>query len=252
MSAPHLLRHAAMAGIALIAVSVFIPVFSDLDAATLLLSAEPPTDQESHAAFARDWHAQMDALRTWKYPLFDAGMSLLTVTALVFGTLRLSKATTLQGLAPRMTTPTRLWHFFALGGLAWGLAAISYVDLIFRDISRFDAPPWADSPMAAALGLGSFVVALPFFALVGLAAIARAPLPIGLWYWSRKAPLASWFWTLSLGGCACLTTLLFLSACATGAPYLIGSAYLGTYLLLAARAAAIARHSAPETDAAPQ
>ncbi len=71
----------ALLGVLLLAKSFATPQWSDEGRFEALAGQDPPEnlydDHAAYAAYNRRWFRDMDAIRTAKWPLFDAGSSLL-------------------------------------------------------------------------------------------------------------------------------------------------------------------------------
>ncbi|GAA0558835.1 hypothetical protein [Rhizomicrobium electricum] len=233
---------AVAVGIYLVSLSLPMPEWTDEVRADAVKSWLPPEDLRgaTYDAYNRKWTAAMDAARTNKWPLYDAGTSLIaTGVSLVLGTLLLGirRGSDLGSLQ----TPKSRWFIVLLCTLAWFGLWLTQWELVFQDFNRWRYPTWADT---IAIPLASFtiyaLVGWPVLALAGwFGALRKSVLPINLWVWRTDAPFRSYAFT-ALAWFALALVPLLLQGAFTGGPYwAVPEAFLWFYCVAITRAAAL-------------
>lgn len=159
-----------VSGAAAIAWSYVIPAFSDESEMQRLMSTWPPdtATPEQRARFTRDWHAQMDGLRTPKWQVLEAGVILLTLGVLAAAAgllLRRRPIRSWRGLS----TPRHVATFIALSLVPPVLLCLGLIVDAVNLFYRYQLPPWGDS---LAIVFFSVLGGLPF--LVGICVVLAA------------------------------------------------------------------------------
>lgn len=185
-----------------------LPPYTDVKRANELRTASPPkwTSREEVDAFTRQWHRDMHAIRTRKWPLFDQGRSLLTLGLSILACIvafRLWR----PGAVFALQTPSRTRLIGLFMGTYLAVVPVDWIN-IGEIFDREYAPWWADSiglPMGAILI--NVLWTLPILAGALWLTIRRAALPVSLWAWDRSRPVRSF--TVTCLAAAALSILLF-------------------------------------------
>lgn len=232
------LAFGAAIGFLLFAYSFDLPEYSDPERADALQSANWTIAPDLHA-FTQDWFRQMDEVRTAKWDIqnfgvgfFSLSMSLL-LAALAF---RIDAATQLR----TVKTPATVRGFLIPGAIAWVVTTLSYVYVLFRDLSRGYYPTWADSVAIPLAAVPVPLILLPIPLILGWLTVRKAALPVNVWIWNRSRPIRSWVWAILFGTLCLLLTLLLIDAVFNGDFILVPLVLLALYLCLSARAAVTA------------
>ena len=228
-------------GIFLLAVSHNRPIYNDPQEAQRLLSINyaivPNTEKDN---FTQDWFIKMDKLRTDKYPLLDMGINLITTAISLVILSIISKDWTFQAFK-NLKTPPKRTYFILLGSVGWIGLHIAELQMLTIDFKRGEFPWWADSlaiPMTSIYL--SLMITLPILILIGTLLLCHNPtLPISLWVWDHSNRLKSSIWSVLYGiGIICIAVMMYGNL--THSTFLHFPVYfLGIYIMLSARAAAI-------------
>ncbi|MGQ0681416.1 hypothetical protein [Bradyrhizobium sp.] len=227
-------------GIALFIIASRMPAHTDEQRATELTlqylekySERSPEEREK----AKD---QIVPLRTSKWQLHTAGLSMsLLGSSLLFGMLffKLWDIRKLRSATTPQTRPTLL----AIAGAAWLALLPAFALRIGDELAQDDLTPTMDS------GVGSFMSFLPPFlvtTLIVLMVLGRyvilrnARLPANLWIWNTGQPYRSLIWTIFYGLLASILIVLVVMA-AWGAPWGLPSLMVALYVVLSTRAAVV-------------
>lgn len=194
-----------------------------------------------YKAYYQRWAHAIDTLRTQKYPLKDAGATLLMLGLCLAGSVLLLGINTPDDLY-HLETPRSRWTIYALGALGWFGYWASTVAALIQGFNRFEFPTWADTlfvPMLTIAGVA--LVGWLALSITALVYLSRAQLPALLWIWRKDLPLHT---GLSTGIAA---TFLLIAAELLRETYLYGhwsavpALFLWVYAALCFRAAAISR-----------
>lgn len=171
-----------VSGAAAIAWSHVIPAFSDESEMQRLMSTWPPdtATPEQRAEFTRDWHAQMNGLRTQKWRVLGAGVIMLTLGALAGAAGLLFRSRPIRGWRG-LSTPRHVATFIALSFVPPVLLCLGMVVDAVTLFQRYQVPPWGDSMSIvfyAALGGLPFLVGVCVVLAAVHAAAVRFPAPL--------------------------------------------------------------------------
>lgn len=177
------------------------------------------------------------ALRTPKWALFNAGLSLCFLSLVgLLAIVRFRLWNVHNSTAA--TTPSTRWRFLALAAVAWLAFVFAWPMEIGRILQQDDLTPTSDAFAPAIISsLPILLLFLPFLLLIGRFVVLRnVALPASLWLWDASRQRRSLLWTIFYGLFAGLTLIgAVLSLIA--APWFFPSMALALYLLLSTRAA---------------
>lgn len=194
-----------------------------------------------YKAYYQRWAHAIDSLRTQKWPLKDAGATLLMLGLGLAASVFVLGINTGDDLR-RLKTPRSRWAIYGLGALGWFGYWASTAAALIQGFNRFEFPTWADTlfvPMIYIAGVA--VVGWIALSITALVFLPRAQLPAPLWIWRKDLPLHT---GLSTGIAA---TFLLIAAELLRETYLYGhwsavpALFLWVYAALCFRAAGISR-----------
>lgn len=171
-----------VSGAAAVACSHLIPAFSDESEIQRLMITWPPdtATPEQRAEFTRDWHAQMDGLRTPKWRVLETGVILLTLGGLLGAAGLLFRWRPISGWRG-LSTPRHVATFIALSLVPPVLLFLGLIVDAVNMFHRYQLPPWGESLaivfFTALGGLPIFVGISVVLAAVHAAAV-RFPTPL--------------------------------------------------------------------------
>ncbi|KAA2241251.1 hypothetical protein [Salinarimonas soli] len=133
-----------LAGAVLLGMAARMPEYTDPTRAAELQNVERPGARTDLDRFSAEWHAEMDRLRTNKWPIHDLGRTLIALAATILVAALLFRAPTPQAFGA-ITTPRTVHGLLAL--TASVLAAPIPISVLWfsENQARFSYPTWADS-----------------------------------------------------------------------------------------------------------
>ena len=237
-------------GVATLAYGTTIPEWSDAAAASNLQAIPELSENDNARCVVNDFYERTAELRTSRWVFIGGGgaVALFAVTMAALVAAFSERTPDSWGLA----TPRRRWVFLALGVVAIVNFWFGFATSLSLDLERGEFP-WCSDTIAiplAGIGIAS-ILAFLFCLPVGFA-ITRpfAPLPQPVAAWPKGRPWLNW--TLSI---VCLISILIgvLAIVVARTDFLAVPAYvLFGYLLLATRAAIVARFCAVADSATPR
>ncbi len=171
-----------VSGAAAMASSHLIPAFSDESEIQRLMSDWPPNTAtpEQRAEFTRNWHVQMNGLRTPKWRVLETGLILLTLGGLVGAAGLLFRLRPIRGWRG-LSTPRHVATFIALSLVPPVLLCFGLIVDAVTLFQRYQVPPWGDSlniVFYAAVGGLPFLVGISVLLAAVHAAAVRFPAPL--------------------------------------------------------------------------
>lgn len=237
----------AVSGGELLYQSSQLPAWTDAAKAEEVQSWPAPDEVTGpgYQAYYQRWARAIDALRTQKYPLKDAGATLAALglcLAVAIFLLGIHAPSDLTGLK----TPRRRWAIYGLGALGWFGYWTSSVAAMVEGFNRFEFPTWSDTMFVPMIAIAAFAVIGWVIISIGAWVVLRhAQLPASLWIWRKDLPLHTW---LSFVGAAFSIALSLEGLRETyfyGHWLAVPAIVVWIYAILAGRAAAISRVNAP-------
>ncbi|HQV03010.1 MULTISPECIES: hypothetical protein [unclassified Novosphingobium] len=221
-------------GICLVLYGTTIPIYSDLESARQLKLAA--CDQNTVGV---GWYERMEALQTNRYPLMQAGLSVV-LSAIIAWLLR----RTFPGNGSWLpSSPNSRASFFAL---SFGVLAASWLSEIVSltvDQHRGDFRPCDYETPIWMMGLLVLFFLIPFlfFVLGGLMTRKFGKLPVSLAQWDSDHPAQSWIIT-SIAGVPAITVLAVMAlSFASSSLILMPAGVVALYLIAATRAALLSK-----------
>lgn len=227
-------------GVGLLAFSSVMPAFSDQLLADAVFWGPSPSlsDREAYDAFARDWHEQMDALRTSKYIVQDVGSVFLAIALSLTTAMMLLGS---QANPKHWQTLKKRWHYVGLWAVFVALVGAEAFLLIFNALARWEVPPWGDSAAIPLAGLTSFLaIFFPASLIVGFIHAGLMKLPSKLFIWRSDRTTTSRVITAVYGGAAVFWSGFALLSAFEGLALFILAGLLAAYLSLCTRAGLLA------------
>ena len=216
-----------------------MPVYHDFDAARALkLGACLDKPGPDGSVVVEGWHERLGALKTWRYPLMQGGISLVLATVTILLIIKFFRGQD----GKRVQTPWRVWHFFALGTAVVVLSWASQVHSLFLDAGRGNFPWCADTLVIPLYSFSVFyLILLPVLMIVGfILSRSFGDLPSDLFIWRKDCLPRSIALSVIFGAFASFLAFL-------GIDGAVRSAFIGTpaaitaiYLTLSTRAALLA------------
>jgi len=210
-----------------------LPVFTDYDAARELYL----NGCDAHAPVA-GYYEQMDALRTWRHPLMQSGLSLVLAGLTLFGLYAVFGGTGEFG----MRTPKGRPAYFALGLAALLLSWFAQAVSLSIDLDRMEFPMCADSIGIPLMGLFyAFTILIAASLVVGLLlSLGFRKLPVALFQWRKDQPVRSWLITIPFALIGLVIALLGILTAPSSAFLGTPASLLALYLVEATRSALLA------------
>lgn len=227
----------ALAGAALFCWGLLTqPYWNNGAANTLLMN-----DCDAVGRIAPQWYERIAALRTMRWPLMDSGSGLLLLAATLAGLARWN----MVEAGRWCVTPSKRWHFFAIGVVGLGLAWFGEVEAIWQLIDRHMVPTCADSPGLPLIGVTAVFLLLLLVGLVAGLLLTRgfAPLPLPLFVWDRTRTTRSLLISLGLTPGLALVGLTLAEALPSESVLAVPGYALLLYLLEATRSALIGKRA---------
>lgn len=228
----------AGAGLRLLVQAAEMPAYHDPVKASKLRNASSPLsfDADLKTGSAR-WHKEMEALRTSKWPLYDRGRGLVTLSLCVLMAIAWFRLWDMRNL-PKISTPRSSTSILLILGGIWLALIPAGVADFSEQLDREYFPSWGDT-IAIPIGSGIILVlgSLPIILLLAwFLPLRRARLPANLWIWDRAHPRWSAVWTVLYG---LLAALILASAIDSirGHFLYIPPTLIGVYVALSLRAA---------------
>lgn len=168
---------AAFGGALCVAYGLTLPVYTDSDAARQLWANSCGVD-----GVAVGWHEQMAALRTWRYPLIQGGLSLTLFSGSVMAIFSMFGDPEGRWLL----TPGSKLAFFALGIGVIALSWFSQMISLVTDLERREFPTCADSiaiPMVYITTAYGFIT-IASLIIGGCLTLGFRALPVPLLAWN--------------------------------------------------------------------
>jgi hypothetical protein len=238
------------AGLVLVILGYLTPAYTDPVAAERIRSGLEcergiANNDVSLRCEIETWRRSMEALRTNKWSLVDAGGGLLAsaVTMLGFLWWRGKKSWS------RLLTTRSSLSILALAGLGWLVQIPAFVLLLFTEASRGYYPHWADTLVIPITDIQSAVLTLlvPYMA-IWLVFVVGARLPAPVFRNIPGRPLVNILWTGTAAVLLVPTVLYLLVAILNGPVAMVPFLWLTMWLALCARAAALTRHRPRSTQ----
>lgn len=198
----------------------------------------------AYREYNRRWAAEMDALRTEKWPTYDAGAALVALGASLAIGIFLLRIRTMSDIV-KLTTPRKGWMIYLLAMLAWFAYWVSALAALFEGFDRYEFPYWADSLLAPMIAFAAFTVL--GWLVLSLAAwlVLRHPhLPASLWIWRKDLPMHTGLYTVGAGFFILFALEILRETYFYGHWAAVPAMLLWIYVALAFRAAGIAKAAA--------
>lgn len=197
-----------------------------------------------------NWYREMDALLTQRYPFMNTGCAVIVAT-IALALLWFWRLAVSDGDRPLWRTPSKKWHFFAVGS---AIIIGSYFSIVYGlslELERRMLPWCADSIAIPIFGLGLVTLfALPIAIFVGWAvSLFFRELPTSLWEWDAENAVRSWLATVIFGMLVLLWLWISIDAAPTEDFLIVGPCVFATYLTLSCRAAILAPPNDPVAPA---
>jgi len=209
-----------LAGVGLFAVSLTFPVYTDIDAWRELVlnacDADGPVE---------GWYDKMDALRTWRHPLMQSGLSLVLAGATLRGLFHFFHG----GPGMELRSPASRLTYFALGTGVVFVSWFSRMLSLVIDFERHEFPSCADLFLVP-MSTMTYAYVVFFAVCLGTGMILSFGfkiLPVRLFVWRKDRPLKSVLVTVPLALVALIIAFLGVMSAWT-------SAFAGTPAAVAA------------------
>jgi hypothetical protein len=196
-------------------------------------------------AYNKRWAGAIDALRTEKWPLKDAGATLMMLGLSLAAGLFLLRIRTVDDVA-QLKTPKRRRTIYVAFTLAWFGYWVSAAAAMVQGFNRFEFPTWADNMLVPMFWMGAFaVVGWILLSISAWFALRRSQLPAPMWVWRKDMPLHDWIYTVAAAVAIALGLEVLRETYFYGHWSAVPAALLLIYTAFAFRAAGIAKETTP-------
>jgi hypothetical protein len=233
----------AIAGAWLVHQSSTMPEWIDEQKAMAVQSWNPPLEDTGPRveAYNKRWVKAINALRSEKWPYYDAGATMIAFAVCLAAALLVLRINTL-GDIPKLETPQHAWSIYALGIGGWFLYWTSAILALVEGFDRFQFPPWSDSQLTLIIVMACFAaISAVVLAVVAFLILRKSNLPAPLWVWRRDMPGHDWFYTIGAGLALLIGVEVLYQTYCFGHWLAVPSVFLCVYATLAMRAAGIAK-----------
>lgn len=249
---PQMLRHwlvylallVTSAGLVLLVIGFLMPAYTDSVVAERIGSgleceAGIPNTNENLQCDTERWYRSMNALRTNKWSLVDAGGGLLASGLAIGAFILWSRRKPWR----QLLTPKHSLSILALAAISWLMQIPAYELLFLTEFARGYYPHWADSVAIPMLQFRSTLLALflPYMA-IWLFLVVGARLPVVVFSTVPGRPLTNTFWSTAIALLLVPIGLALIGAVLEGPIVMVPFLWLTLWLALCARAAALTRH----------
>ncbi|HYC02884.1 MAG TPA: hypothetical protein VED40_06305 [Azospirillaceae bacterium] len=218
--------------------------FHDEARAAEIMARTPPPPGMPSVEATRAWKEEMRALRTDKWPTYDRGRALVTLSLCLAGCWAAFRLWNPTGLRQVRGPATRARHL-ALLALAWLWVGVAFALHELEALDRFQNPVWADTPAPAmVMGFLLMLLTLPVPLLAAWLCLRRAALPAHLLIWRADRPWRSWLWSVAAGTGLLLMLAAIIDGVVNG-DLMLPSFFTLAYLILSLRAALLAPKPGP-------
>jgi hypothetical protein len=232
-----------VAGAELVHQSADMPQWIDETQAENVQSWPVPdiTSGPAYRAYNKHWAAAMDALRTNKWPTYDAGAAMMALGAsLAIGLYLLGIRNGADVAA--LTTPRRGWMVYLLAMAAWFGYWGSALAAVYQGFDRYEFPYWADSLLIPMVKFAiAAVIGWLVLSVVAWIVLRHPHLPASLWIWRKDFPMHTGLYTVGAATFILFALEVLRETYFFGHWAAIPAMLLWIYTALAFRAAGIAR-----------
>ncbi len=199
------------------------------------------TSTPAYREYNRRWAAAMDALRTDKWPTYDAGAAMAALgVSLAIAVFLLGIRTTADVVA--LKTPRKGWMIYLLAMLAWFVYWASALAALWQGFDRYEFPYWADSLLIPIISFVVFTIIGWLVVSVAAWLVLRHPhLPASLWIWREDLPMHTGLYTVAAGFLILFALEILHETYLFGHWAAVPAMLLWIYVALSFRAAGIAK-----------